>query len=273
MRRAALAACLIACAWSPAPARAHHVVSESGVAWVEPVSVLEVEASAASFDHGGARRGSWSALTPSLELALDERLSVSARAPVALVMFEDGRGVVGLGDVSLSAKARLYASTHGGFIASAGAGVELPTGVVEDALGGGHVELTPFVAASSQLTSRLLLTGLLSARLSIAGEGPGGDVVEETGRLAHGSALSPHAPGELFLRLGVSYVTEGAWYVTAGADAVAPFADMTRGPLRARAEVGVLPSEDLRVALGVDAPLYGERRRELGGRLSVAWMW
>ena len=275
MRRALLfAACLVAA--SPATAAAHHVVSESGVAWVEPVSVVEVEASASSFDHGGSRRGSWSAITPSLELALDERFSVSARAPIAMIMFDDGRGVVGLGDVEFAAKARLFASTHGGLIASAGLGVELPTGVVEDALGGGHVELTPFVAASSQVSSRVLFTGLLSARLSLPDpDAPdtSDEPVEQDERLAHGSVLSPHAPQEIFLRLGVSYVIEGAGYVTLGADAVAPFADPSRGPLHARGELGVLPTEDLRVAFGLDAPVLGEQRHGLRGRLSVAWMW
>jgi hypothetical protein len=258
-----------------APARAHHVVSESGVAWVEPVSVVEVEASAASFDHGGARRGRWSAVTPSLELALDERFSLMARAPVALILFDDGRGALGLGDVELSGKARLYADAHGRLIASAGLGVELPTGVVEDALGGGHVELSPFLAASSQLTSRFLLTGLLSARFSLPDpDGPRADDPPAPGeRLAHGSVLAPHAPGELFARVGVSYVIEGVGYATVGADAVAPFVDPTRGPALARAELGVLPTDGVRVALGADATVFGEARHGARGRLSVAWMW
>ncbi len=276
MRRAVpVCAALLLTLAAPLEARAHHVVSESGVAWVEPVSVVEVETSAASFDHGGARRGTWSAIAPSLELALDERFSLMARTPVALILFEDGRGALGLADVELSGKARLYADEHGRFIASVGLGLELPTGVVEDGLGGGHVELTPFLAVSSQLTARLLLTGLLSARLSLPDpdDPTSGDPPEPGERIAHGSVLAPHAPGELFARVGVSYVLEGVAYATLGADAIAPFADPTRGPVLARAEVGVLPLDGIRVALGGDATVFGEARHGARGRLSVAWMW
>ena len=98
--RASLYTALIALtllSWT-APARAHHVVSESGIAWVEPVSVFQVDVQTARFDLGGSWRGQWSTLTPSLEWRLHERFSLMGRLPVAMISLDDGRAVAGLAD-------------------------------------------------------------------------------------------------------------------------------------------------------------------------------
>lgn len=258
---------LLVSLWSGA-AWGHHAVSSSGIAWVEPVDVLEVELQTARFDFGGARRGFWQSYVARGEWSLGERASVSLRAPWALVRFEDGRTALGLSDLELGARVGLIQTAHGELLVSAGLAVEVPTGEERLELGNGHVELTPFVVGSGQLTRRWLWTGLVSWRSALGPDSPRspGDPV------AHGAALGPHSAQELAARLDLSWFQEGRWYASAGAEWVMMVAAPTRGPLVPRAELGWLPSAGFRLALGADATAWGESRHGLRGRLSAAWI-
>lgn len=254
-----------------APARAHHVVSESGIAWVEPVTAVEVEGRAARFDFGEYFRGRWTVVTPSVEVAPLPWLSLSGRAPIAHIWFDDGRQVVGLGDVEVAAKARVLDSEHGAWLVSVGLGAELPTGVVADGLGGGHVELSPFVAASAQPHQRLILSALVADRLSL-GQQEAPHSYRANG--PHGALIAPHSPHELFTRLSASAILTPRAYATLGLDHVSMFAaaDRGRGPWSARAEAGWAEPGAWRVALGAELPWGYSARSGLITRLSAAWM-
>ena len=263
--------------WRSAPevARAHHVVSESGVAWVEPVTVAQVDLRAASFDFGPMWRGRWWQLVPSLEVQALERVSLSARAPIAFIEFEDGRAVLGLADMEVAAKGLVWASEHGEWIVSAGLGAELPTGVEEDALGAGHVELAPFVAASAQPIPWLIVNAVASERISLEREGVEVPVSGYVPAGPHGSVLAPHSGHELFGRLTASALRGESLYVTAGVDGIWMWGggmNGQRGSLLGRAEVGWAQPGRWRLALGADVPLAGQRRSGPMSRFSAAWM-
>lgn len=255
------------------PAQAHHVVSDSGIAWVEPLTVVEVDARSASFDFGERWRGRWLKLTPSVEAAFNERFSLGLRAPIAVIQFDDGRGVLGLGDLEASAKVLLYGSEHGGLIVSAGLGTELPTGVVEDALGSGHVELTPYITASTQPSSRWIISALASDRFApsiFAEEELEYTEPEDIG--PHGSVLSPHSDHELFLRGTVTHLFNANLYLTAGVDHIWVYSKNLQGESVARAELGWARAREWRVSLGADTPLRGTNRSGTSVRLSWARM-
>lgn len=55
------------------------------------------------------------------------------------------------GDLAVSGKVSLFQTPHGGQLVAAGLGAELPTGSKARGLGGGHVEMAPFVGISSAL--------------------------------------------------------------------------------------------------------------------------
>lgn len=267
MTRAALytaLGALCAMAWST-PAAGHHVVSESGIAWVEPVSVFQVDVQTARFELGPSWRGQWSTLTPSLEWQLHERFSLMGRLPLAMISLDDGRAVAGVADAEVAAKALLWASAHGGLILSAGLGLELPTGSAQDALGAGHVELSPFIALSTQPWSRLILNTLVSERISLEGDAPSS--------AAHtGSPLSVHAPHELLLRQSVAWL-QGPVYAMASVDKIFVWsADEPEGPLSARAELGFAQPGAWRASLAASTPLAGQARQQWSSTLSLAWM-
>ena len=238
----------------PRGAWAHHVVSESGIAWVEPVSVASVELTSSTFDFGRRFRGDWQTMTPRLEWAFNERWSASVRTPIAHLHFSDGRRVIGLADIELSGKYRIVATEHGEFILSAGLGTALPTGVEADGLGAGHFEFSPFVTLSSQPASWLILSGLINERLSLAKTDP---AIESQG--PHGSILAPHAPHEIEARLAATALV-GPTYLKAGWDQIFVLAGQT-GPLGAgRLEVGYTERGEFRLSAGAKIPVTGEQR-------------
>jgi hypothetical protein len=260
-----LAWALVASLWAT-PAAAHHTVSESGVAWVEPVTVVEVTAEAASFDQGPWRRGQWQAVAAWAQYAPVEWLSLGLRVPFAAVQYEDGRAAAGIGDVEVGTRLRLWETPHGGLIVSTGLAAELPTGDEAVGLGGGHVELSPYLVASTQPTDRLLFIGAVSGRMSLGGKAHDGPIV------AHGAVIGPHAPRELVARVSAAWVEERAWYLSAGGELDYMIGALSRSPVVGRAEAGFLGLDGLRLALGVDWTLAGEARHGLLGRLSAAWM-
>ncbi|MEM1347243.1 MAG: hypothetical protein AAGI01_01715 [Myxococcota bacterium] len=265
------AACIVwaVSASMPDVATAHHVVSDSGIAWVEPLSVMDVELSAASFDLGEGRRGSWQTMAVTGQFTLGPRLSWNVRAPWAFVQFDDGRKVLGLGDMEFGAKGLLYATEHGAFILSAGLGVEVPTGEARVELGSGHVEVSPYIAWAPQCAPRHLRFALVSGRRAIT-RAPAPAPQELGERIAHGSVLGPHGSAEIFGRLGVAFVEPERYYISTGVDAVGMAEGPSRGPLVWRGEVGWNVSDRVRIAAGVDRHLAGEARFGMKGRVNTA---
>lgn len=272
VRVACFAAFTLLAAASGRRAFGHHVVSEHGFAPVVPRSVAGVDVAAASFELEG-RRGHWETVTPSLEWGFARRVSLFLALPLARLDHDRAaQAVVGVGDLSVSMKANLYATPHGGLLISAGLGVEVPTGRSEDGLGAGHFEVTPFAMVASSVWSagglELIVHTLASARLALEGHthshGGGGSAH------LHGSLLAPHAGRELFARGGVALVGRRA-YLAAGAEGAAPLGS-GEGYLAPRVEAGMLLTTELRAFVGVDGVALGQRRHLLRGRAGVGWL-
>src|SRR5712692_6152081 len=92
-------------------ARAHHIVSEYGIAFVEPSSIAEVDTQAAEFRLGD-RSGHWQLVALSLEYAVTPRLSFSGRLPFARIRYDAGSTEYGPGDAEVAAKVGLVATQH-----------------------------------------------------------------------------------------------------------------------------------------------------------------
>ncbi len=267
---------LIIALWAtlwPTVAATHHVVSESGIAWVEPVTVVEVEAEGRDFSVG-EQRGVALVVAPSAQWQLHERLALTMRLPMAFVRFEDGRKAAGSGDVELGARVALYASAHGGLIVSAGVALEAPTGSARDALGGGHWALAPYMTASAQLSTSWLIYGVTSYGHALPW-GVDEDALRgrEDDRAVHGAPFAPHASRELMGRLMAAYVHHERLYGAFGAQWELPVWPYARGPLVGRAELGVVLRPGVRLALGADTTLAGPARFGARGRASLAWQW
>jgi hypothetical protein len=247
-----------------ARARAHHVVSEYGIAFVEPRSVAELDPQAAEFRLGD-RSGQWQLVALSLEYAVTPRLSISGRLPFARIRYNGGSTEYGPGDAEVGAKVAIVATQHGGLLLSAGASLELPTGSEAKGLGAGHFELSPFITASSMPIDHLVLYGLVADRISV-----GTHEESQTQGEVHGSVLAPHSDHELSSRLGAAYVG-GPAYLSAGLEYVEVFAPrLAAGPLVARGEIGIVFKPRARVALALDAPFAGPHRYEWRARLGLA---
>jgi hypothetical protein len=251
----------------PLRAEAHHVVSEYGIASVEPRTTAELDVQLARFELE-QRRGTWTVIASRLEYSLLPEFSVFTRVPLAHVRFSAGGTASGLGDVELGAKVRLYSTEHGGFIASAGVSSELPTGNAENGIGNGHVELSPFVVVSAEPTKSVVLHGVLADRLALSAEQDHHD--SETPAHGHGSVIQPHEQHEAFARLAGSLIL-GRAFVSAGADAVYVISHRESVWAMVRTEAGYLLANDLRLALGMDVPVAGEPRFSWRGRVGVLY--
>jgi hypothetical protein len=249
-------------------ARAHHVVSDLGIAPVLPATVVGVSVGSADFDVAGMR-GRWVAVTPQAEVQLGRYLSLLGTLPLARIDYQEGGAHSGLGDVGLSGKLRLYASDHGGLLLSAGLGVELPTGDDENGLGGGHPELAPFAIASSSLWHgaglEWIAYALGSLRMALGAHdhvhnGPAGN-----------SMLSPHAQGELFGRF-MSALVRGQGYIGAGVESARVLAGGPPGYTALRGELGTVLGASLRLFMSVDGTVAGQQRFGVRGQVGSAWL-
>lgn len=264
MRLLALLAVLL----PPTLASAHHVISDFGLNTVAPRTSVELSAEVTRFEAGG-RDGTWVALAPRLELDVARRVSFFSRLPAAHIRFSDGEERSGVGDTEVGVKAQLVATQHGELIVSAGLGAELPTGDAARGLGGGHVELDPFLGVSSAhggvLGGELVLSGLVAGRLSLAsGHAHGGE--------APASILAPHRERELASRLQLSWV-RGRGYASLGAEVVTVLSGGdTLGPVTVLSEIGYRAGDHLRIAVGIDAAAAGEARYDARGRTALTWI-
>lgn len=262
MRRLALAIALLV---APA-ARAHHVVSEYGIAPAEPRTVVQLDTRVGAFDLDAAR-GVWFSPTLRAEVAPIPWFSVSARLPFAAVAYSEGSTVGGLSDAELGVRARVVATPHGELLLSTGLGLELPTGAPKVGLGNGHVELSPFVVASTSPTSWLTVYTVLTDAIALSKEhAHGAGFVGHMGE----SVLAPHSPHELRARLGVAAVV-GASYLSIRSDGVVRWTEVAGGPLTVGAEVGTRVHPNVRLALSVDVPVAGEHRYEWQTGLGASW--
>lgn len=238
-----------------------------------PRTVASLDLAAATFDVGG-RTGAWQSVTPSFEWGFRRRLSVFGALPLAHVAYDGGQSAWGIGDLALSAKVALYETPHGGFLLSAGLGAELPTGD-DDGLGGGHVEVSPFVAASTVLhegtAATLIAYALTSFRWSVGDGGHHHAAGIQSHADLHGSVLAPHGERELFGRLMGAAVL-GSFYLAAGAEGAAVVHGAGVGQLAPRAELGWRMTPKVRVFVAGEITALGERRYGTRARGGVAWI-
>jgi len=253
------------------PASAHHVASNLGIAYTEPLSYVEVEMLGAKFDVLGAS-GEYVEATPTAEYSLNHQFSFSLRAPVAWIQRDDGTSTAGLGDMTVAASAALVRTPHGGLLLSAGLGAELPTGSVERGLGGGHFEADPFLTASTSPIEHLVFYGRYVDALSLEGHHGGGEEEEEGPGGLHGALIAPHTDHELHARHGVA-LAWGSFYADLRNDLVLLWTGPEAlGPVRFGADVGWLFGDNLRVRLGADVPVTASSRAGLRAGLSAAWL-
>lgn len=251
----------------PSTAQAHNVVSTSGIARVEPLIVAEVELIAAAFDFSPELRGSWQTLAVRGEVAIHERLSLSARVPWTYVRLADGRGALGLGDIEASAKAKVFATEHGGFMLSAGLGTGLPTGDPQVGIGSGHTEIAPFVAASTQPNSWLVLDAIVAQKWSVSGRDDAGEPLDDANE-QHGSLVAPHADNETLAQVGVSTVWR-SWYLRTSAIGVVAHRSEMDG-LDAAVDLGFAVPGKFRISVGGSVPVAGSRRFDWQSRVAAA---
>jgi len=249
----------------PSVVGAHHPVSESAILWVAPLSAVEVEVQGLNFMVGDEEGH---ALITSIygQVALLSWLSVTVRAPVALVRFEDGRAALGNADMEFGLRALIYASDHGGLIVSGGLSVEAPTGEEEDALGGGHWALAPHILLSSQVSERVIFSGVLGAGVTL-------DEEEFDRASVHGAPFAQHAPLELDTRALLSVLITQNYYTSTGLQLNQPLVGAEKGVLSATLEAGWNPQPQWRISLGGAYSLLGPVRTPWRSQIGFARQW
>ncbi|HEY7817099.1 MAG TPA: hypothetical protein VIG29_02690, partial [Vicinamibacteria bacterium] len=214
---------------------AHHLLEESGFAWLSPRSFAGLEIETASFDLEMGS-GRWTTAAASMEYALSRRWSVSARVPFAHIDYDDGGRATGLGDANLGVRAALLTSDHGSWLLNTGVELELPTGASEEGLGSGGYEASPFISAAIAPRRNLIVeaamaegvhlgdgnesqsysTGAAKSSGSRAAGPQGHEGHHEAENPLHGSVLAPHHEHELLARLSATYSIRGRAYVSGG---------------------------------------------------------
>jgi hypothetical protein len=246
-------------------AQAHHVVSDYGIAAVEPRTFFGAGFEWGAFDHGGVE-GSWQLAAAQAEFAPLSWLSFAARVPVARVE-ADGHVSYGLADADVVAKVRLHETDHG-LIVSGGLGAELPTGDPHEGLGGGHFELNPFLVASTTVgADRFVLVGMVQEVTSIQ-KGDHDHHAEGAPKGLHGAPFALHADHELRARATGAAVFGPAW----AALTAEPILPWTGPP--PTVEFGADGGVKLglaNVAAGFTVPVAGEPRTSWRGRFSVTF--
>ncbi len=284
--RAAFLAVLGALAALAAPASAHHAISDQGIAWVEPVSVIELDYTTAGLDHHGSTE-LFHAVGLLAEYAPLPWLSGYIRAPFAVRHGMEGQAVYGVGDIDLAMKGRLFETNHGEIILSAGLGVRLPAGSPDDELGTGYLAVLPFVAASSSPTTDLIFYTAIGATVQAAwlrepapaqtandGHSHSHDDEhshDDTATTTDDSHLNV-ARHELLWTLDVAYLFEPMYASVGLSSTFAIDGSGVSGPFAARATVGVVLSEMVRLSLTGEVPFAGDLPYYWRTRLAAAVM-
>jgi hypothetical protein len=256
-----------------------------------PRSSIGLELEGADFAVQGG--GHWRLAALSLEHTLWRIASVSARVPMAHVQLADGHGVFGPGDMDLGARVMAFQSYHEDFAIIVGLSFELPTGRIEDSLGGGHFMATPMAAVSYRMHRSFMLSLLASDHIPLDGDddvepptnpeahaqhkddpppGPSQTVTnDEPVDSAHGSVLAPHSDHEMRMMLIATYVGPTLDASIAGSVVVMFEEDHPLGPLTVEPELGARINDDTRVHFTLAVPVAGQRRLRWHGRLGVEY--
>jgi hypothetical protein len=260
---------------APGVVAAHHPVSESGAAPVAPATTAELEVGLGRFDRADGA-GRFEVVMPRLELAVTPWLGLGVCVPLVRVNWDDGHEDRGAGDLELTARVTLWRAPHEGAALVAGLGVELPTGDEGARLGGGHVELSPFLlgaAAWERGGGLWVVTGYVGARASVFDVEAADDALQRTPRHGpaagevHGAAYAPHTDVELVGRLG-GLVVRGPWFAGVGGEVDQPLAGGAT-VVGARGEAGRRFGA-WRVVMSGDGDVLGEARTDWRVRVGLS---
>lgn len=177
-------------------------------------------------------------------------LALRVRLPYHAVWLDGGRSLRGLGDSELRIKARVYA-IEDYVLVQAGVIQTLPTGDKRDRLGNGATVVTPFVTAGRRFGDKILYAYVSDAvslrrQNALAYEDITDPSADHEARSAVGLMLGIYS--RVQANLSVSAIT-----ILGGRDFGQTF--VHGGPL-----AGVALTDDVRLVVGGQVPIVGERR-------------
>lgn len=210
-----------------------------------------VELETAHFDLAGTRGTYFSAIARA-DWAATSRLTLRARVPLQVLELEGQApgqsGREGLGDVELRLRYRL--TMRDPLLVAIGYTGQLPTGDAARGLGGGALQVAPYVTAGYRIGATVVFATL-------------NDTVTIHGASAprYVNYLDPNSDHELRYSAGLIYFFSDVVAANAFASGTTLLTD-TRGQtlFTAGAQLGIAPLPRLRVIAGGQLPLAGERR-------------
>ncbi len=262
---------------------AHHPITPNGVNQTSVANRAALSFSSAPFELDDGS-GQWWTTSLGFEVAPIDRFALLGRVGVATVRHSDGHTFSGVTDSDVGFKVALWSSPEQRVQLLTGAMLELPTGDVEQRLGGGHYELAPAVLVQWQPLQALSLLLEIRGQVSLdsaeedvtsptpgatanhtGGEG-GRDVTagpsqtDEPEPRSHGSWLAPHAANEIHWRMTAGYRWRDLYASVSPDLAVQLAGDEPLGPLLITPEMGVFIEDDWRLSAQLTLPAAGPKR-------------
>ena len=287
MRKAVLRASMLG-AWlwavAPGPVAAQHGTTGWGSMPMDPRTSAMLEVQTAEFDLPG-RAGVWETWAARVEYAFVPWFSLAARPALAYVDDDEGPSEIGLSDLEVVPKARVWKKAAGWPASvSVGLSAELPAGDADTGTGNGHVSLMPFATFSSVPVRGFMLHAMVGDRFVVSGEHEAGEhdahaqhAGHEHGGAAaapaapHGSVIMPHGEHELMLHAGACFMLPLV-VISPGIEWMQTFEPEAETQLSVQLEVALVPRKELRFAVGVDVPLASEPRYGWRARMMTAWL-
>jgi hypothetical protein len=173
-----------------------------------------------------------------------------------------------VGDVEAGARVVVYVAPEDVVTVTVGAGLGLPTGDADEGLGDGHWAFVPAAWLAVAPAAWIQPTFAVAGHVAI-------DPPEEHhdhGDHHHGSVLEPHDDYELHLHPGLTFRWQPL-YASLGPEIVLAFADDGLGvPVSVRGELGVQPSEHVRVSTAAAGQVTGPERLRWHTRVGVEYL-
>ena len=217
------------------------------------------EAEAASFRDVDGRDGAYVSTTGRVEWVPSHVLALRLRLPIYALSLVGEDGIrAGLGDAEMRLRFRLR--TREPLLVSAGWSTQLPTGAKFDGLGGGALQVSPFVTAGYRFASTVLFATAADA-VTIAS-------AHSTRRADY---VDPSTNNEVRWTVGsIHYFSEAvAASVALGGITILEGGTLGRTLLTAGLQAGVQPNEEWRVVVGGQLPIFGEHRFDWKTNLAV----
>ena len=211
-----------------------------------------VELETARFDLAGTR-GTYFTAIARADWAATRRLTLRARVPLQLLDLEGQppgqSGREGLGDVELRLRYRL--TMRDPLLVAVGYTGQLPTGDAARGLGGGALQVAPYVTAGYRIGGTVVFATLNDTVTLRGGSTP-----------RYVNYVDPNSDHELRYNAGLIYFFSDVVAANALVSGTTLLADDARGRtlFTAGAQLGIAPLPSVRVVAGGQLPLAGERR-------------